>query len=273
MADWDNRLMLELYLYDYLMKRNLHETAEIFRKESNLSLDPMTRPAIDIPEGFLLEWWRANFEFETFRAWMHENYTFEKVPSTKGKEILETKQGSNASQGGLYPNNEQINRQLPNNLACTMHRRWKSLEAVAVNGIDNESQGFVPSSYQKELLTCKSGICTPANATETKSQRKESSALASSKAAIAADNEEPDPVIENLLKSFWVFEQDAAELCEISMIGECSRNMKNLRKFEEGNTGMLKHAGFSSQSVHADDDDSLKSDASSSLQISSKPAD
>ncbi|KAI4306658.1 hypothetical protein L6164_029916 [Bauhinia variegata] len=259
MASWDNRERLDCCLYDYFVKRNMHETAKIFKNEANLPYDHMTRVGIDTPEGFLREWWRTNFEFESFRAWMHENYTFNKAPSTKGKRIFETRQESNASQPELYRINVQRNWRAPDTLARTTGRGRKSIESVALNGIDNVSQGFIPSSSQENLTS------TPANADKTKGQKVESSALATSRAAITSCNEEPDPVIENLLKSFWVFEQDQAELHEISMLGERCRNMKNLRKFEEENTGMRKRACFSSQSKQNDDSESIKSDASSNM--------
>ncbi|KAF9612089.1 hypothetical protein IFM89_038008 [Coptis chinensis] len=46
--------MLDVYIYDYLLKRNLHNLAKAFMKEGKVVADPV---AIDAPGGFLFEWW------------------------------------------------------------------------------------------------------------------------------------------------------------------------------------------------------------------------
>ncbi|CAA6660818.1 unnamed protein product [Spirodela intermedia] len=46
--------MLDVYIYDYLMKRNLQASAKAFQAEGKVSADPV---AIDAPGGFLFEWW------------------------------------------------------------------------------------------------------------------------------------------------------------------------------------------------------------------------
>ncbi|XP_059440145.1 transcriptional corepressor LEUNIG-like isoform X2 [Corylus avellana] len=48
-------MMFDVYLHDYLVKKKMHKTAEIFKNEARL--DVTDRVAIDTPEGFLLEWW------------------------------------------------------------------------------------------------------------------------------------------------------------------------------------------------------------------------
>lgn len=52
--DWEADKMLDVYIYDYLLKRNLHASAKAFQAEGNVSSDPV---AIDAPGGFLFEWW------------------------------------------------------------------------------------------------------------------------------------------------------------------------------------------------------------------------
>ncbi|KAL6967620.1 hypothetical protein U1Q18_033429 [Sarracenia purpurea var. burkii] len=68
---WDNRAMFERYLYDYFIKNGMHNTAEIFRREANLTFHPVSLPAIDVPDGFLHEWWLTFYEM--FRAWQPKN--------------------------------------------------------------------------------------------------------------------------------------------------------------------------------------------------------
>ncbi|KAF6167951.1 hypothetical protein GIB67_020521 [Kingdonia uniflora] len=51
---WVCENRLDVYIYDYLVKRNLHATAKAFQSEGKVSSDPV---AIDAPGGFLFEWW------------------------------------------------------------------------------------------------------------------------------------------------------------------------------------------------------------------------
>ncbi|WOK95788.1 transcriptional corepressor LEUNIG-like isoform X2 [Canna indica] len=53
-TNWEADKMLDVYIYDYLMKRNLQATAKAFQAEAKVSSDPV---AIDAPGGFLFEWW------------------------------------------------------------------------------------------------------------------------------------------------------------------------------------------------------------------------
>ncbi|GJM97333.1 hypothetical protein PR202_ga14253 [Eleusine coracana subsp. coracana] len=53
-TDWEADKMLDVYIYDYLVKRNLQATAKAFISEGKVATDPV---AIDAPGGFLFEWW------------------------------------------------------------------------------------------------------------------------------------------------------------------------------------------------------------------------
>ncbi|WJX17492.1 hypothetical protein P8452_07405 [Trifolium repens] len=53
-SNWEADKMLDVYIYDYLMKKKLHNTAKSFMTEGKVSPDPV---AIDAPGGFLFEWW------------------------------------------------------------------------------------------------------------------------------------------------------------------------------------------------------------------------
>ncbi|XP_062213886.1 transcriptional corepressor LEUNIG_HOMOLOG-like isoform X2 [Phragmites australis] len=53
-TNWEADKMLDVYIYDYLVKRNLHATAKAFISEGKVATDPV---AIDAPGGFLFEWW------------------------------------------------------------------------------------------------------------------------------------------------------------------------------------------------------------------------
>ncbi|XP_029123207.1 transcriptional corepressor LEUNIG_HOMOLOG isoform X3 [Elaeis guineensis] len=53
-SNWEADKMLDVYIYDYLVKRNLQTTAKAFMAEGKVAADPV---AIDAPGGFLFEWW------------------------------------------------------------------------------------------------------------------------------------------------------------------------------------------------------------------------
>ncbi|CAN8229685.1 unnamed protein product [Cochlearia groenlandica] len=53
-TNWEADKMLDVYIHDYLVKRDLKATAQAFQTEGKVSSDPV---AIDAPGGFLFEWW------------------------------------------------------------------------------------------------------------------------------------------------------------------------------------------------------------------------
>ncbi|KAJ6703082.1 TRANSCRIPTIONAL REGULATOR OF FILAMENTOUS GROWTH FLO8 [Salix viminalis] len=53
-SNWEADKMLDVYIYDYLVKKKLHATAKSFMTEGKVAPDPV---AIDAPGGFLFEWW------------------------------------------------------------------------------------------------------------------------------------------------------------------------------------------------------------------------
>ncbi|CAJ1944384.1 unnamed protein product [Sphenostylis stenocarpa] len=59
----ENRL--DLYIYDYLVKRQLHATARVFQAEGNVSTGPVV---IEAPSGFLFEWWSVFWDIYIARA-------------------------------------------------------------------------------------------------------------------------------------------------------------------------------------------------------------
>ncbi|KAJ0970436.1 hypothetical protein J5N97_023313 [Dioscorea zingiberensis] len=53
-STWEADKMLDVYIYDYFLKRNLQSAAKAFKADAKVAVDPV---AIDAPGGFLLEWW------------------------------------------------------------------------------------------------------------------------------------------------------------------------------------------------------------------------
>lgn len=66
-SKWDAEKMLDVYVYDYFVKRNLHATAQKFLAERKISTHPI---AIDAPGGFLFEWWSVFWDI--YMARVHE---------------------------------------------------------------------------------------------------------------------------------------------------------------------------------------------------------
>ncbi|KAL2969310.1 hypothetical protein AAZX31_15G073200 [Glycine max] len=61
---WDADKILRLYLHDYMVKRGMHNAAEIFKKEAQVPDHPVL---VDSPDGFLHEWWSIFYEVFTSR--------------------------------------------------------------------------------------------------------------------------------------------------------------------------------------------------------------
>ncbi|KAJ0083448.1 hypothetical protein Patl1_31170 [Pistacia atlantica] len=104
-GSWDARLMFELYLFDYLRKNNMHQTAEIFFREANLSFDPSIPTSIDVPDGFLHEWW--SFFFDMFTSRQLTNCGSEESPSNMVEQTMEAMQQLDPSPSRQYVMNEQ----------------------------------------------------------------------------------------------------------------------------------------------------------------------
>lgn len=60
--------MLDIYIYDYLRKRNLVETAGRFLDEAGIEAGDSVKAPIDISQGFLYEWWTVFWDFYNARA-------------------------------------------------------------------------------------------------------------------------------------------------------------------------------------------------------------
>ncbi|XP_057953257.1 uncharacterized protein LOC131147732 isoform X4 [Malania oleifera] len=103
---WNSRLMFERYLYDYLKKRNLHQVAEIFRRETDIQIDPTARPSIDVPDGFLHEWWSTFYDM--FNAMQSNNHENNQALDRMAENLMEIGQQSNASLQNYESNDQMI---------------------------------------------------------------------------------------------------------------------------------------------------------------------
>ncbi|KAK9267797.1 hypothetical protein L1049_010233 [Liquidambar formosana] len=83
--EWDAQKMLELYLHDYMVKKNMHKTAEIFKQEAKVCNDPIV---IDSPDGFLSEWW--SFFYDTYASRQPKQLEVKEEASVEPAQMMET---------------------------------------------------------------------------------------------------------------------------------------------------------------------------------------
>ncbi|OMO65208.1 hypothetical protein COLO4_31447 [Corchorus olitorius] len=83
---WDAEKMLDLYLHDYLLKKNMHATATLFRKEAGLSNPPPV--VIESPEGFLQEWWSIFYDQYSSKQKKYQEY-YEAQASVQAEKLME----------------------------------------------------------------------------------------------------------------------------------------------------------------------------------------
>ncbi|RVW56636.1 hypothetical protein CK203_075159 [Vitis vinifera] len=185
MGDLGVREMFEYYLYDYFVKNNMGETAEIFRREANLNFDP-TRPprniffslslgfysvlrvvdaflherglfssAVDAPDGFLHEWWVIFYDM--FRSRKVVNEEPDEGSSVVTEEMMETGEQSEASSSRQHEMNEKPSGDLAisADAGLTMGgNELPSLPSTKLPAMGSEQilQDLLSSRHQQKLL-------------------------------------------------------------------------------------------------------------------------
>ncbi|KAG5227874.1 hypothetical protein OIU77_022543 [Salix suchowensis] len=107
-SNWEADKMLDVYIYDYLVKKKLHATAKSFMTEGKVAPDPV---AIDAPGGFLFEWWSVFWDIfiartnekhsETAAAYLEAQQS-----KTKEHQQLQLMRQAQLQRGG--PNNPTV---------------------------------------------------------------------------------------------------------------------------------------------------------------------
>ncbi|KAH6760663.1 transcriptional corepressor LEUNIG [Perilla frutescens var. frutescens] len=111
-TNWEADKMLDVYIHDYLVKRDLKATAQAFQAEGKVSSDPV---AIDAPGGFLFEWWSVFWDI--FIARTNEKHSEVAASYIEGGHLL------NGTTNGIV-GNDPLMRQNPgtaNALATKMY--------------------------------------------------------------------------------------------------------------------------------------------------------
>ncbi|KNA23225.1 hypothetical protein SOVF_026770 isoform D [Spinacia oleracea] len=125
---WDAEEIFQKYLYDYMVKKNMHRTAEVFAKEANAdvcSVDSYSvlvfgaeraTKAIDSPQGFLAEWWSIFHDVYSYMQPQHVQAT--ETVSNKGKQVTGTSSQSPCSETSKFVVNPQSSVQFPIGSHC-----------------------------------------------------------------------------------------------------------------------------------------------------------
>ncbi|XP_057513359.1 transcriptional corepressor LEUNIG-like isoform X2 [Actinidia eriantha] len=149
---WDNRAMFERYLYDYLIKKGMYETAEIFRREANLTFNPMSLPAIDVPDGFLHEWWLIFYDM--FKASEPKNPDNDEASSNVVEQMVNVSQRGNPSLLREQELNEQMIKDLTDgsDFACATGDNLMPFMRCQLVKTELTSQGSASSQPQQKSL-------------------------------------------------------------------------------------------------------------------------
>ncbi|XP_047167896.1 transcriptional corepressor LEUNIG_HOMOLOG-like isoform X1 [Vigna umbellata] len=113
-SNWEADKMLDVYIYDYLMKRKLHATAKAFVAEGKVATDPV---AIDAPGGFLYEWWSVFWDIFISRTNEKHSEAAAAYIETQQTKVREHQQLQIQQMQLMQQRNAQLQRRDPNHPA------------------------------------------------------------------------------------------------------------------------------------------------------------
>ncbi|KAJ4982064.1 hypothetical protein NE237_032901 [Protea cynaroides] len=118
--------LLDVYSYDYLVKRNLQASAKAFQAEGKVSSDPV---AIDAPGGFLFEWWSVFWDI--FIARTNEKHSEVAASYIEGQRAIPQM----LHEKMLWTENFLLLQQLP--LLCQVDHRIDSANSKATGMVED----------------------------------------------------------------------------------------------------------------------------------------
>ncbi|CAK8571228.1 unnamed protein product [Lathyrus sativus] len=127
-SNWEADKMLDVYIYDYLVKKKLPITAKSFMTEGKVSPDPV---AIDAPGGFLFEWWSVFWDI--FIARTNEKHSENAAAYLETQQIKAKEQQLQMQQLQLM-RHAQLQRRDPNHPPI-----GSPLNAIATEGVLGQS--------------------------------------------------------------------------------------------------------------------------------------
>ncbi|XP_048140044.1 uncharacterized protein LOC115736619 isoform X3 [Rhodamnia argentea] len=241
MNGWDSRAMLEHYIYEYMIKKQMHGTAEFFKREAALNFE--TALPGDVPEGFLYEWWLIFYEM--FMDNQPNNGSSSGISPTM---MMTFPQETTASLTRQSAMNDEMTRDLAINTNTRLtfgdsfmwSKEWPSTNA------DHRPQNLMLLPYQQNPLTFSSTL----------------------NPVVVTDDLIPQggahlmpPGLENHILSSWKIE-DHKKMMALSRLTESSKKRK---ASAEGNSGMP--GFFLLHSENSEDNPSDMSAEASSSQV------
>lgn len=135
---WEADKMLDVYIHDYLIKRNLLASAKTFMTEAKVSPEPV---AIDAPGGFLFEWWSVFWDIFISRT--NEKHS-EKAASYVQAQQLKARE--------IQVQKEQQQRQLQQQLYAQIRRNGNH---PSFNGAANfsNSENLIGNSMPNAMVS------------------------------------------------------------------------------------------------------------------------
>ncbi|KAH7838084.1 hypothetical protein Vadar_021837 [Vaccinium darrowii] len=151
--EWDAQKKLDQYIYDYLVRKNLLTSAEIFAKEANVDAEPIVE---EEPDGFLKEWWYIFWE--QYSSGMPKQPESMEGSSAKATQIMGNEQ-LNHFHGNLGLDNMLLGKLQASLFAATIYDREQcGLPAIEMNsnqqlvGVDNLVHSHPSSSNARETI-------------------------------------------------------------------------------------------------------------------------
>nr|XP_012575073.1 transcriptional corepressor LEUNIG-like isoform X2 [Cicer arietinum] len=115
--DPDADAMFRLYLHDYLIKKGMHNTAEIFMNEAEVHKIPTDKnfldTVLDSPDGFLHDWW--SIFYDVFRSRQGRHQQSQPEFSSKVPKMIHAARNSSPFRIPQMPMNEQRSQQFQAN--------------------------------------------------------------------------------------------------------------------------------------------------------------
>ncbi|XP_059596258.1 transcriptional corepressor LEUNIG_HOMOLOG isoform X4 [Vitis vinifera] len=131
--EWDAEKMLQVYILDYMKKKNMHTAADVFATEANVGSNPI---AIESAGGFLAEWWSIFYDVFASRQALGEQGTSQQEARGDGSSLeIQTTENELQSLHPLVPNFE-MNQQTPGlftNLENMLGQQSSSLSAAKMH--------------------------------------------------------------------------------------------------------------------------------------------
>ncbi|GLT80951.1 hypothetical protein SLA2020_523610 [Shorea laevis] len=160
---WDFQKAFDLYLYDYLVKKNRRKTAAIFKAEANVDKPVL----IDTPMGFLHEWWSIFYDVYVSRQPMQQEANAEEA-SIKAVRMTENPLQSvhpidpqlmrNQPRSGQVPVNFDLKMMLEQPAACLL-----AAKQYEEKQLRQAPRNFDPSSQLIETNKLTVSKSVPAN--------------------------------------------------------------------------------------------------------------